>query len=303
MGKFAYDELFFKLLNDTGYEIRFDNSEIEQSIEMEVARAAALEGAYISNYIDIKSLSELRAIDIEKKARSGKASSLELLQLQAYNFDKFVIKTTKMQRISEEDIMTHLQELALAEAYDAFLARATAAKMSLQQLIETDLYNMYYNKRDIRSYIENVVKEKRCSNIKITIRNNKDSVKVTQKDVLKLESIKYMCSVLGLQSSIDDGTKITEEKVMTYFTYYKNMSEIEKQIFDENFGIGVLKAKDEALRAKQLANLVLKRWNGCGFDRRSLSYSRKGEVRKRSYEYFVAINCDMILKFFYKTIN
>ena len=299
VGKFAYDEMFFKLLKDTGYEMRYDDYEVEVTIEMERAKAAAQEGAYIMNYIDIKNLSELKAIDIEKKAKSGKASSLELLQLQAYNFDRFVVKTTKLPKMSNEDIEKLMKELSHQDDYDAFATKAMNAKMTLMQLIETDLYNMYYNKRDIRTCIENVIKEKKCSNIKITIRNNKDSVKATQKEVMKLEKIKHLCSVLGLGSSIDDQTKTTEEKVMAYFTYYKEMPDIEKQIFNENFGIGVLKAKQDLLKAKQLVNLVLKNWNGCGFSRTKKGQNKKGT---RFYDYHVDMIPEYAIRFFYKVL-
>ena len=155
---------------------------------------------------------------------------------------------------------------------------------------------MYYFKKDKKQQMLNMINE--LTNLDITkmISKSRNQVKSVQKDVIKLESIKTLCNILKIKWSFDKTTIIKEEDVLSYYKHYNNLSKELKTIFDENFQIGELKAKEDVLKAKQLVNLILKQWNGHKFNREVTKKTNKGTIRYYSYK--IIDSEDIYLKIF-----
>jgi hypothetical protein len=298
VGKYAYSEIFIKLLEDTGYDIQYEEQAFESDIDIKKLHEDAFRDMYVQHYNDFKLIPLTKADDIRLKVMAGKAETIESLQLHAYNFYRFVIRRTQFYKTSEEDLEKLLKESNCE--YNTIKAKAQSYGLSLKDHIETELFNLYYIRREIRIFIDNVLTESKCDNVEIELFVHQKSVKAVQKDVMKLESIKNMCLCLGLQNSIDITTKVEESNILAYYEHYKKLKDIEKQIHDANFGIGFLKAKDDTLKAKQLVNLMLKSWNGCTFGREVIANNRTTNGRKRTYEYFVEPHQESLLALFWK---
>lgn len=258
--------------------------------DLKSVKLEAKQRMFVKDYQDLKRLTSLVADELNSKVISGKASTSENLRCQAYNFNRFVIRKSRLLKMSEDK----LKEM-MDTSEDSF---EETDKYSLNECIETKLFNLSYLRRDIRMFLGNVMQEFQCDNIERVIFCNQNSVKSIQKSIMKLESIKHLCQVLKIKCSVDIETKVKEEDVLAYYQYYKNL----KHVFDENFSIGPLHAKEEILQAKQLIKIMLKSWNGCSFERKMVSHRGPRQDRKREYEYTLSRSKELALAIFYQCI-
>ena len=306
IGRYAYDKVFLRMLKDTGYTIEYDTHyEENDTTILKELKLEAYTSNLIKNYHCLKELRDddytifIKIEELQFKVMKGKATKKECLMLNAYNFNKFIIGNTWMNELKDDEI---LELITNPELFKKLTTAAIACDLPLKIYIESELFNIYYFKREKKQQIINMIKELKKIDIVNLMRTNRNKVKSDQKEILKLESIRHLCNFLQLKNSIDTLTKVSEETVLEYYKYYKNMSIDIKNIFEDNFMIGELKAKTDILKAKQLINLIFKNWNGCGFIQIFTKQVRSNSKRIRLYDYFVCKNEDAMMSLLYSAL-
>jgi hypothetical protein len=299
LGYYAYEEIFLRMMEKAGYNIKYDKSYGKDDTERQYTNTC-----FIENYMELIQISDFEVEDIKNKVMSSKATSDEILKLQAYNFHRYIIRGFDINKMTNEEIELILREVSQSEEkYTDFMVEVSKRNMPLLDAIITTLFNLSYYRRDLRESILNLKKEACYMGMEIEVNCTKKSVKATQRDVMRGETIKRLCNLLEVESSVDWKTKIDEDKVISFYRYYEGLPDTEKQIFDQNFNIPPLNAKEEPKRAKQLINLMLKSWNGCGFDRHSTRQVRMNGVRKRFYEYNIICHQEVPIALLYVKCN
>ena len=300
IGRYAYDKVFLHMLKATGYKIEYDqNYEDKDTTILKELKIETYTSNLIKNYHCLKELRDddyhvfIKIEELKFKVIKGKATKQECLMLDAYNFDRFIIGNTWMKEINDDELCELVTNIEILKT------SAVASDLSLKLYIETQLFNMYQFKRVKKQQIINMVKEVKKIDIINLMNKSRNKVKSDQKDIMKLESIQHLCNFLQLKNSIDTLAKISEETLLQYYEYYKSMPRDIKNIFEDNFMIGKLEAKTDILKAKQLINIIINNWNGCGFTRIVRAKMRSGINRKRVYDYVVTKNEDALMSLFY----
>jgi hypothetical protein len=291
IGKLSYDKLFTHFMKLIGYDIKniINNEHIQNNNNNEE-----------ENWFDI-SYDEYNRYKLLKKC-DGKnpnecIEKYEYLQLKgrATRSDKMILsvyyfRTTifKFKESIEENIIKLLRLSKDKTEVVAFFDKAPDNE--IQEYFEYELFNYYFNNRQIRNYMNNMMEEFKTYDLEQAFYLNNYSVKEQKKHILQLEFIKNMCIILGLKNSFDLETVISEETFAKFTAYLK---EPNNSLFKECFDIQI-RSKNDVLIAKQVVNSCINQWNGMNFSRIVKERLRKyGEKEIRKYVYVIKKNDDM----------
>jgi hypothetical protein len=201
LGRYAYDKMFLYYLKKTGYNIVYDklDSTNENKIDTKELKNAIFTKNFISDYNSDKQIAKYLADDIIKKIKKSQASKSEMVKLEAYKFYTYIIKKTTLLENTDDDII----KITTPEFIEECKTNATNYDLSLRDYLECNLYNTYKFKRHIRDNIDNMILEAKKIDINEFIKFNRNEVNTKRKYIMKLESIKNLCTTLNIKNTYD----------------------------------------------------------------------------------------------------
>ena len=307
LGRYGYDRMFMHFLKEIGYTIKYDHTTVKNTLIVKDIRKTVIEAHFIKDYHTIKILTDNEVTKIRANILVGNASIIDQQKLKAYNFDKYVLSRTTISEMSEDEILENIK--MICEKHDnmdvliELKQKAIECELSFKDYIECNIYNSYCFCPEIKTFMTNILREISKRSVEDLVTYNRNSVKSDQCSIMMLESIKHLCDILQIKNSFDTTVKIDDETILKYYKYYTELQEEEKSIFNTNFKMEELNAKNDILKAKHLINIILKQWNGHGFTRMVKTRVRTKSKRIKVYENYVEENDNVILNLFTQTLD
>jgi hypothetical protein len=260
LSRTSYYKVLKHLLEDTGYNIIYDDDEYE---DIDIVR----DRREYEKYHEIK-LTALRTIEsLEGKIRKSKATKEEILIVEAYYFYNNIVLKSNL--VATNHTFPEINPDMTKEEFE---------KTSFEE---------YMNEKMFKIYLDNMVAEVSWRNNDLTVLRNSERVINDQKYAMKVMFMQKIVSKLEIVTSFNKDLDIIEENIAEVYDYYKKLGKEEKLIFKEVFSIPKLDCKTDTKNAKRLVATCIKSWNGMSLKSKICGRDKRNKKDIRHYKYNV----------------
>ena len=265
IGTRCYLELFIHLIKKIGYNIDLDflpiqqnedNNENNNEDNNEQNHDEKSNTLFPPNYIF--KYNEYKILDIDaiskKKLRSRATEKDKIIHECAFFYKVFIHRRLDNQELDK--IMNELENNQNDQNGHSLLEKATQLELSVGNMWETELFNLYRLNNEIKRYMQNVILELRKEQNGLVGQNTPLRNFKAQENEKRLYHIRNICSILNFENSRDTHTVFGENAIIGFKNYYN------KEIKDL-FKIRQKRREEDCILSYiSILRQIFKYWNG-----------------------------------------
>ncbi len=229
--------------------------------------------------------------EIEGKIKMGKATTEDKIRVDAYYFHRDIIGNIRITSMEEYELVDMMMDVIDQTDIKDFMImhnieerKCLTLVPTIKEQLESDMFYMYRSNRDIRTIMENLIKEMCTVDPIERIKEAAAKPMESKENALRINTISWVCDMLGLDHSFDKINTISQEQLLDFVERFKSMNVNDRDEMERLFRIRLRYTTFNIRSAITCLNAIFCYWNGCELSVNvKKTKTRERNTKTRSY--------------------